>query len=73
MIQRKRRRLSEVAYSGYKKFHLVKKITKLNHEPITGYFLCLTTMVVAATAIAGLIYCLVVQVLMSLTIKINLV
>ena len=65
MIQRKRR-LSEVAYTGYKKFHWVKKITKLNHEPITGYFLCLTTMVVAATAIAGLMYCLVIQVLISL-------
>ena len=65
MIQRKRR-LSEVAYTGYKKFHLVKKITKLNHEPITGYFLCLTTMVVAAMAIAGLMYCLVIQDLLSL-------
>jgi len=65
MIQRKRR-LSEVAYTGYKKFHWVKKITKLNHEPITGYFLCLTTMVVAAMAIAGLMYCLVIQVIISL-------
>jgi len=73
MIQRKRRRLSEVAYSGYKKFHLVKKITKLNHEPITECFLCFTTLVVFAAAIAGLIYCLVFQVLMTLTIKINLV
>ena len=65
MIQRKRRRLSEVAYTGYKKFHLVKKITKINHDPITELFLYFTTMVVAAMAIVGLIYCLLNQVLIT--------
>jgi hypothetical protein len=50
---RKRRRLSEVAYPGYKRVRIVKKVTK--RSP-TEYFICFTTSLVMMAAILGAFY-----------------
>jgi uncharacterized membrane protein len=55
-MQRKRRRLSEVAYPGFKKIRIIKKITRRDH---TEWFLFLTTMIVVAASIIGIVYILV--------------
>lgn len=55
-MQRKRRRLSEVAYPGFKKIRMIKRVTRRDH---TEWFLFLTTMIVVAASIIGIIYILV--------------
>ena len=55
-MQRKRRRLSEVAYPGFKKIRMIKRVTK--RDP-TEWFLFLTTMIVVVASIVGIIYILV--------------
>ena len=55
MKRRKRRRLSEVAYPGYKKPRMVVRITR--RSP-TEQFLCFTTTLVVVAAIVGFIYSL---------------
>jgi len=54
--QRKRRRLSEVAYPGFKKIRIIKRVTR--RDP-TEWFLFLTTMIVVAASIIGIVYILV--------------
>lgn len=56
MQLRKRRRLSEVAYPGFKKIRIIKRVTRRDH---TEWFLFLTTMIVVAASIVGIIYILV--------------
>ena len=57
MQLRKRRRLSEVAYPGYKTYRLVKKTTRLDRaEGITEYFLYVTTILVVVAAMVGIVY-----------------
>ena len=56
MQLRKRRRLSEVAYPGFKKIRIIKRVTRRDH---TEWFLFLTTMIVVAASIIGIIYILV--------------
>ena len=56
MQLRKRRRLSEVAYPGFKKIRIVKRVSRRDH---TEWFLFLTTMIVVAASIVGIIYILV--------------
>ena len=55
-MQRKRRRLSEVAYPGFKKIRIVKRVSRRDH---TEWFLFLTTMIVVVASIIGIIYILV--------------
>ena len=55
-MQRKRRRLSEVAYPGFKKIRMITRVTRRDH---TEWFLFLTTMIVVAASIIGIIYILV--------------
>ena len=55
-MQRKRRRLSEVAYPGFKKIRMIKRVTRRDH---TEWFLFLTTMIVVVASIIGIIYILV--------------
>uniref|UniRef100_A0A6C0HME4 Uncharacterized protein n=1 Tax=viral metagenome TaxID=1070528 RepID=A0A6C0HME4_9ZZZZ len=55
-MQRKRRRLSEVAYPGFKKIRIIKRVTR--RDP-TEWFLFLTTMIVVAASIIGIVYILV--------------
>jgi hypothetical protein len=54
-MQRKRR-LSEVAYPGFKKIRIIKKVTR--RDP-TEWFLFLTTMIVMMASMIGIIYILV--------------
>lgn len=54
-IQRKRR-LSEVAYPGFKKIRIIKGVTTRDH---TEWFLFVTTMIVVMASIVGIIYILV--------------
>ena len=54
-MQRKRR-LSEVAYPGFKKIRIIKRVTRRDH---TEWFLFLTTMLLVAASIVGIIYILV--------------
>lgn len=56
MQLRKRRRLSEVAYPGFKKIRIIKRVTRRDH---TEWFLFLTTMIVVVASIVGIIYILV--------------
>ena len=56
MQLRKRRRLSEVAYPGFKKIRMIKRVTRRDH---TEWFLFLTTMIVVVASIIGIIYILV--------------
>ena len=56
MQLRKRRRLSEVAYPGFKKIRIIKRVTRRDH---TEWFLFLTTMIVVVASIIGIIYILV--------------
>ena len=57
MQLRKRRRLSEVAYTGYKKVHLVRKITKRDFiERISEQIMYFTLGFVVAITILGLFY-----------------
>ena len=56
MQLRKRRRLSEVAYPGFKKIRIIKRVSRRDH---TEWFLFLTTMIVVAASIIGIIYILV--------------
>ena len=56
MQLRKRRRLSEVAYPGFKKIRIIKRVSR--RDP-TEWFLFLTTMIVVAASIIGIIYILV--------------
>ena len=53
MQLRKRRRLSEVAYTGFKRVRMVKKITR--RDP-TETFLFLTTTAVMVAAVIGFMY-----------------
>jgi uncharacterized membrane protein len=55
-MQRKRRRLSEVAYPGFKKIRIIKRVSRRDH---TEWFLFLTTMIVVVASIIGIIYILV--------------
>ena len=55
-MQRKRRRLSEVAYPGFKKIRIIKRVTRRDH---TEWFLFLTTMIVVVASIIGIVYILV--------------
>ena len=55
-MQRKRRRLSEVAYPGFKKIRIIKRVTR--RDP-TEWFLFLTTMMIVAASIIGIVYILV--------------
>ena len=56
MQLRKRRRLSEVAYPGFKKIRIIKRVSRRDH---TEWFLFLTTMIVVVASIVGIIYILV--------------
>lgn len=57
MQLRKRRRLSEVAYPGYKTYRVVKKTTRLERtDGITEHFLYVTTGLVVVAAIVGIVY-----------------
>jgi hypothetical protein len=56
MQLRKRRRLSEVAYPGFKKIRIIKRVSR---RDTTEWFLFLTTMIVVGASIIGIIYILV--------------
>ena len=56
MQLRKRRRLSEVAYPGFKKIRIIKRVSR--RDP-TEWFLFLTTMIVMMASMMGIIYILV--------------
>jgi len=54
-MQLRKRRLSEVAYPGFKKIRIIKKVTS---RETTEWFLFLTTMLLVAASIVGIIYIL---------------
>ena len=53
MKLRKRRRLSEVAYPGFKKVRMVKKVT---YRDPTEWFLFLTTSSLILATVIGIVY-----------------